>query len=894
MKKRPSFKKASEESMNPKTVALSGLLAVAPLAQAGTSLSAGVFRQVLPNGMTVIVKEVRSAPVVAINAWVKVGSVHEEDKERGITHFIEHMLFKGTDKMKVGELDKLIKGAGGYGNAHTRYESTDFIDVMPSDQFDIALSTMADALQHSKFDAEELGRERKVVLEELHRAQDNPSFEAWNTLTNLVFEKHPYRYPVIGYKPLLEKMDRELLVNYWKKWYRPQNIVLVVVGDVKASVVQAKIAKAFLKWSASPFKPKPFPSETQQQGLRLAELEGEIQTTMAVLGVPGPAELDKDAPAMDMALAILGQGLSSRLNQVVRERLKLVHGVSAGEFNGMSPGLIYLWAELEPAQAKEAVKAMWAEAERMKREPVSDEELARQRIKIEHEEASETMSMEGMAGKLGYYECLGDYHLTDTITQKMRAVRPKDVMEVMNKYFQPQRATLVIYRPKGSKATGLKSADWTKLIASAAAGLPKSESPAAKKSGVLLRYDFANGVKLIVKPIRHTPIISMQALLPGGTEHDPQSKAGAFNLLGRLLLKGVPGMDAPQLASALDDLGASIIPDADADRFVVSAQMLASKFEPTMELAGQILRHATLPSDELEKERDRVLKDIKDKTDSADEYVGDLFNELFFEGTPYALPSEGTEKSVKRVTRETLLDLQKQYLVPDSMLIVLAGDIDPDKAAKVVAKVFGPERWDRSNRKAGALVPARAPQAKSARVQEKLNKKQAHIMLGWPGPAPKSPDYYACRILNSVMGEGMDSRLFVEVRDKRALCYTVQSFMDRRVEAGAWRVYVGTQPENEKLATETVLKVAKELSENGISAEELKSSKAYAKGIFQVARQDFSTDARVLANYEYWGLGAEAIDQYAKAIDAVTLEDVKRVAKKYLLTDKTSIAVVRP
>ena len=189
---------------------------------------------------------------------------------------------------------------------------------------------------------------------------------------------------------------------------------------------------------------------------------------MAVLGVPGPSELDPDAPALDMALAILGQGLSSRLNQSVRERLKLVHGVSSGQFNGMSPGLIYLWAELEPAQVKAAVKAMWAEAERMKQELVTDEELARQRIKIEHEEASDLMSMEGMAGKLGYYECLGDYRLSDSLTQKMRSVSPKDVMRVMKKFFQASQASLVVYRPKDSRPTGLKAADWSKLIAGAA------------------------------------------------------------------------------------------------------------------------------------------------------------------------------------------------------------------------------------------------------------------------------------------------------------------------------------------------------------------------------------------------------------------------------------------
>ena len=893
MPKRFIINNASEDTVNSKALILGGLLAASPLAAKSpmATVADGVSKKVLPNGMTVLVKEVHSAPVVAVNSWVKVGSVDELEKEKGITHFIEHMLFKGTEKLKVGELDKRIKAAGGYNNAHTRYESTDFIDVLPSDKFGEALETMADALQHSTFDATELDHERKVVLEELHRAQDNPGFEAWNKLTHLVFEKHPYKYPVIGYKDLLVTMSRDDLAGYWKKWYRPQNIVFVVVGDVKAAEVHAQVAKALGSWKASSAKAVPFPAEAAPKALKLEEFSGDIETTMAILGVPGPAELDPDAPAVDMALAILGQGLSSRLNQSVREKQQLVQDVSSGMFNGQSPGLIYLWADLEAGQVKDAMKAMWAEVERMKAEPVSTDELARQMIKIEHEEAGERMSMEGMAGKLGYYECLGDYKLSDTLTQKLRAVSAKDVMRVMNKYFQVQKSNIVIYRPSKSKAIGLSAADWNKSLA--AVSFSPDKPVAAKKDGALSRFEFANGLTLIVKPIRHTPLIAMQALLPGGAKQDPDGKAGAFNLLGRLLIKGAPGMDAAQIADRLDDLGASLSPYADADRFALTGQMLSSKFEETLELAGNLLRHGTLPADELEKERERVLKSIKDKSDQADDYVGDVFNGLFFKGTPFELPIEGTAKSVKAVKREDLLALQSQYLVPDQMLIVLTGDVDPEQARHVVEKVFGAARWAKSG-KTPKMPVVKALAAKAQRAQEKLNKKQAHVILGWPSMKPTDPDYYAARLLNSVFGEGMDSRLFVEVRDKRALCYTVNAFMDRRSDAGAWRVYVGTQPENEKKAIEVVLSVAKDLAENGVTAEELKAAKAYSKGIFQVARQDFSTEARILANYEFWGLGAGEVDRMPAKVDAVTLADVKRVAKKYLLTDKTSIAVIRP
>ena len=883
--------------MNSRTLILGSLLAASPLAAKSplpllSTVAQGVSKKVLPNGICILVKEVHSAPVVALNAWVKVGSVDELEKERGITHFIEHMLFKGTEKMKVGELDKRIKAAGGYNNAHTRYESTDFIDVLPADKFEEGLETMADALQHSTFNAEELDRERKVVLEELHRSQDNPGFEAWNRLTHLVFEKHPYKYPVIGYKDLLQTMSRDDLAGYWKKWYRPQNIVIVVVGDVKASAVQAKIAAALGQWKASAAKATPFPAEKAPSALKLEEFTGDMETTVAVIGVPGPAELDPDAPAMDMALAILGQGLSSRLNQSVRERQQLVQDVSAGMFNGQSPGLVYLWADLEAPQVKSAVEAMWAEVERMKVENVSTEELARQMVKIECDEAGERMSMEGMAGKLGYYECLGDYKLSDEITKKMRSVNATDIRRVMNKYFQSQKAALVIYRPSKSKAIGLSATQWGKNLALLKFDAP--EKPVlGQKEGALNRYQFSNGLTLIVKSIRHTPLVAMQALFPGGAKVDPPGKAGAFNLLARLLTKGGPGMDASQIADSLDDLGASLAPYADADRFAVSGQMLSSKFEDTLELAGKLLRHATLPPDELEKERERVLKSIKDKSDQADDYIGDVFNALYFKGRPFEFPVDGTLKSVKAIGREDLLTLQEQYLAPDRMLLVMVGDLDPEATRNAVDRVFGPARWP----KRGGTVkvaPVADIVAQSRSVREKLNKKQAHIMLGWPAPKPGEADYYAARILNSVFGEGMDSRLFVEVRDKRALCYTVSSSMDRRKDPGAWRVYVGTQPENEKKAIEVVLGVAKDLAENGITPVELKSAKAYSKGIFQVARQDFATEARLLGNYEFWGMGASEIDRMAAKVDAVTLSQVQDVAKKYLLTDKTTLAVIRP
>ncbi len=557
-------------------------------AKAPAGLAEGVLKKVLPNGLTVIIKPVHSAPVVAVNAWVRVGSVNERDDERGITHFIEHMLFKGTAKLKVGELDRMIKAAGGYNNAHTRYESTDFIDVLPADKIEVAVGSMAEALQHSTFDSGELNRERVVVLEELHRAQDNPGFETWNKLTNLAFTKHPYQYPIIGYKERLKTMDRQLLVDYWKRWYKPQNIIVVVVGDVDAKAALKLVTKNFGSWAATKDVPPKVAKEPAQTALRSVEFTGDIETTMAVLGVPTCAEMDADTPAVDMAMAILGQGLSSRLNQEVREKQKLGHSLAAGHFNGGYPGLAYLWAELEAPQVQPVMEAVWREVERMKQEPVAPEELERQRLRLESEDASERMSMEGLAGRLGYYEALaGDYSQVDAVTRRMRAVTAADIQRVMKKYFQVERATVVVQRPTKSKATGLDAKGWTKVLKAVTVPQPQAPAKAESLPGGVSAYTLSSGGRLLVKPVRHTPLVSAQLSFKSGQLLEPAAKAGGLNLLARTLLKGTPSMDASDFAAAMDDLGLGLGPQADADRFSIGFQSLSSKVDPSFALLGK-------------------------------------------------------------------------------------------------------------------------------------------------------------------------------------------------------------------------------------------------------------------------------------------------------------------
>ena len=512
---------------------------------------------------------------------------------------------------------------------------------------------------------------------------------------------------------------------------------------------------------------------------------------MLVLGVQGPSELHEDAPAMEVALSILGQGLSSRLNQEVREKKKLVHSIHAGQFNGRSPGLCYLFADTEPQKVSEAAKALWQEVLRMQTEAVTDDELKRQLVKLEHEEAAERMSMEGMAGQLGYYETLaGDYKLGDVFTRRMRQVSVFDVKKVMQKYFKPQAANVVVYRNEKNKAVGLDAVAWQNLLANVQ--LPPA--PGLKTAGGSFeRFRLANGIQLLVKPIRHAPVVAAQFVFEGGSRHNPRGREGLFNMMARMSLKGTAALNAAQLARRMDDLGAVIRPYSDSDRFGIRMQALSDHLDETLELLAQILRFPAFQEQELNKEKERVLKDIKDKTDSAEAYVQDIFDSVFFKRSPYRWPSEGTAESVARIKRTDLVKLHQKFVVPENLLIVVTGDVDSAVIRRRLNELLGAAAWNSS----GLKMPEVAQEKLKPRheVEKRvLKKKQAHIMLGWPVTAPNAAEYFALRLLNSVMGEGMDSRLFTQVREKRGLCYTVQSWFDRRLDNGAWRIYVGTSP----------------------------------------------------------------------------------------------------
>jgi zinc protease len=416
-------------------------------------LTSEVSEERLKNGMRIFVKQVYPASVVNLAVWVRVGSIYEDNRIAGISHFIEHMLFKGTEKRAVGEIAREIHACGGYMNAFTDFECTCYWIVLPSKFLDVALEVQADALLHSTFDETELQKECQVIIEELKMYEDQPESFAFQKLLALAFQKHPYGRPIIGFEDSLRRMTRQDLIDYYRKHYFASNIFVTVVGDVNPTRVQRKIKNTFQEMEIRPSQEVFFESEPDQLEFRVQELKGDIARSYLQLGFHVPSALHEDYYPLRVLSILLGEGRSSRLNLSLREKKQLVDSVETGIFVERHPGLFYFSFMLDEKNLEKAEQAVWNELKRLQQELVSPEELLKAKNMAESGYFFSQETVEGQGRILGYNEMLGDYKRGEKYVENIFKVTAEDIQRVAQTYFSRNNCSEIRYYPGGHKTS---------------------------------------------------------------------------------------------------------------------------------------------------------------------------------------------------------------------------------------------------------------------------------------------------------------------------------------------------------------------------------------------------------------------------------------------------------
>jgi zinc protease len=839
----------------------------------------------MDNGLKVILEENETAPVVALQIWVKIGSADERDEEAGMCHFIEHMLFKGTERRKVREAAKEIESLGGTINAYTSYDQTVYHITIASRYAEAGLDVLSDAIQHSTFDPLELEREREVILEEIRRGEDDPSKRLFKQTMATLYRQHPYRRPIIGYEKTLRSLQRDEMVSFFKRWYAPNHMVFIAVGDFDSLEMEKKVRELFKNFKPSFERLPQRIEEPVSMEVRPVISYGNFKETYIQIAFPIPSARHEDTPSIDVLSQILGGGEPSRLVQKVKLEKGLVHSIYASSYTPKDPGLFIIGATLPAEQVRKTIEAIMEEVNRLRHDGVTPEELHRVKVNIESDLIYGRQTVQGLAGKIGFYEVTaGDVHFEKEYMRRIAFLQNEDIQKVLSKYFKNHSLGISILAPN-------EKADFFKNM-SIKSNVDQSrlDGTLVQKRTPALKTILDNGIRLIVKQNLSLPIVSIQISFLGGVRFEEEFQNGINSFMAVMVNKGTKTQNSLEIAKKVERMAGSLNGFSGYNSFGLTFTFLSQHFEEAFQLLTEVIRQPSFDEEEMEKRRRLILASIRQQEDDLGRLVFKLFRKTLYEKHPYRMDTLGTLESISRLTQRDLKEYYWRIVVPENMIITVVGDVDQTKVHLAVKKGFG----DLKRESPSAPSISQEFLVQRMRKAEIIKmKEQAHFVLGFLGVSFHHPDSYALTVLDAALS-GQGGRLFRELRDKESLAYALDFMAHPNLDPGFIGVYMGTHPKKLDTAIETVLRELKKVKEEGLTEEEMDRAKKYLIGNFEIGLQTNGAQANQMSLDELYGFGFDHYQKYPQEIQKVTQEDVNRVAKQYFNLESYVIAIIRP
>jgi zinc protease len=860
----------------------------------------GVERHVLRNGLTVLVRRDRAAPVVAIVAHVNAGYFDESDDVTGISHVLEHMFFKGTPRRAVGEIARETKAKGGYLNAHTIYDHTAYFTVLPSSSLEAGLDIQADAYAQSLIDAEELKKELDVIIQEAKRKLDTPSSVAVESLFALLHDRHRIRRWRIGTEEGLRRLEREDVVAFYKAYYRPSNTILTVVGDAEPSRMLALIEKFYGGLEDAPVPRDRGPAEEGSPDFRLRQWDGDVSRTQLVLGWRTPPAIHPDTTALDVLAIILGSGRASRLYRAVRDR-QLASGIAASNHTPAELGVFTIHAEVPPAKARAAIQAAWGELQSVREFVVDNEELLRAQRIMQSLWLRRFESMEGQAMWLSAWEALGSFRLGYEYYDRVMSLSPADVNDVARRYLDPGHASLAIYGPRDSQPLARDAAEMQSFLRMAVTPAPalKAEhvtSPAVfsrrrarleQVSGPVRVYRTEDAIPILVRRMPGSPLLHASVHTLGGVTAEDPSLAGLTLLMARTAIRGTTRRTAEQIADELELHGGFLSASVGSEGFGWTTSSPAEHMGATLDLLADVTQNPVFPAEALETERSVLLGEIALARDDMYRQPIRLALDAAFRGHSYGRAAQGSEESVARVQVNDLIGWHALNAITGPVVLAIVADRDEDELAEVMATNFPALRF-------GAREPQSPPAwpAESAERAETRDKEQTALAVLMPSACRGDDDRFAADLIATI-GSGLGGRFFDELRDRQSLAYTVHAYPLQRRAAGAFVGYIATSPDKEVVALNGMLAELEKLRETEVSGAELDRAREYMTGARVIRLQSGAAVLGEMVEAWLYGTGLLELQELEERLRSVSAGDIREFARKYFDVDRRVVGIVR-
>ncbi|MBI3846919.1 MAG: insulinase family protein [Planctomycetes bacterium] len=865
----------------------------------------GIGETLFPNGLRLLTRERRDLPVVTTIVAYRVGSVNELKGYTGISHFIEHMMFKGTARLKKGDIDEITQRNGGQNNAFTTYDYTAYWFSMPADRLDAVLEVEADRMRNCSFDAHELDAERGPILSELEGGLDVPGGLLEQEVDAAAFVQHPYHHPVIGWQEDVEHVSREEVVAHYDRYYRPNNTTLCVVGDFDTPVLVAKIDRLFGSIARGPDIPEIWSKEPPMHGEKRIVVRDKTEVPRLMMRYRTCAFSHPDQIALDVLEEVLSTGKSSRLYRRLLERDRSVTGVSATSDARRLDGLLSIEADLALGASLDSVEqAIDEELDALCEHPVSAGELTKAKNSLRADFVFNGESATDEANRIVDWQMLGSLDALAGYLDAIDRVTVEDIQRVASSYLTKEHRVVGWSLPEDDDEGETEGSD----TAPHAGGPPtdpdsghspkrRARSATARVAGTPATIDalpvkrtvLPNGLVLLLLPRPGPASIALDLEVDAGHRFDPPGKEGLSELTGRLLEEGTLSRTGEEIAEAIDSVGGTLESGNDG----VAVHVLSRDVGLAIDLLADVAMHPRFAADDVEKVRARMLSEIVADRDDPETLGANAFREIVYGDHPYHTPEKGTEATVKTLTRDEIAAFHRRTFVANRSILAITGDFDPAEIERRVTEVLG--GWQRSDEPASAIAEAK-PQTSPVEKHIAFAGRQAHVFLGHLGVRRNDPDYIPLVVLDNVLGTaaGFTARLPHKLRDEEGLAYTVFANVTSSagLEPGLFTAYIGTSPENVTRATAEMRAEIERIREEPITSSELANVKDYLLGSFVFRLETRAALASFLVGIERYGLGFDYPKKFREAIRAVTVDDVRRVAREHLRPESMTLVIV--
>ena len=825
----------------------------------------------LSNGLTVIVAEQHSAPVASIQAFCQTGSVHEgEWLGGGLTHLLEHVLFNGTESRTSKQISDEIHSIGGYVNAYTSFDRTVFWVDCPAAAVRQSMDILGDMLFRSLVEPETLEREMDIIRREFDMGLDDPDRVLSYLMFGTAFQVHPCRYPVIGIRGVFDQLAHADVLRYYQRRYLPNNLFLVVVGDVDPERIRSDAEELLGFAKRGPLEPVILPEEPRQLGRRETSQSFASDLAYFNLGWHVPGVSHDDMAALDAASVVLGGGASSRLYQQLREKEGLVYGVGAYAYTPGFPGLLTVSgqcakevADLVPNRIVECVN------DRRQRR-FSEEELRKAKRIITVNAIEQFQTVKGLASDLGLnWLYARNLDFSRHYLERLQTVTPAEVERVVSRYLTDTNLTVAVLRP----------GDESKRV-----------SIGKKKKADPQLHVMSNGTKVVLVPDRRLPMIYASAVFRGGTLYETAENSGIHRLLTQVMPKGTKTRSAEQIAEQIEGIGGMLFVESGFNTMRIAASSLVEDFSDAFAVMMDVAVNPVFPTESTERERDSHIAAIRAEKAQPQSIARNLLRAEIYGDHPYGLNPLGREETVLQITQADLVGKHRACFIWPSAVFGFCGDFESERILEMIERATQdlPEEKPLPE----PLVSVQSD-FKSRLVTSYEGRHQAVVCVGYLACTIESPDRLGLEILDEAAGDS-SSRFFVKVREELGLAYSVGSSLFLGIAPGIFSLHAATAPEKVEQVVEIMTRELESLCKHGLEPEEFERAKTRTLSQLAFQLQNMDSNAHSVAFNELYGLGYDYVHRRRKKIVSLTIDSVNEVTRKYLMDKPAITVIVRP